>query len=90
MISAMGLLLWPLIDQHMMPNYNRGLTILRFIGKGITGKNSCDIINSNLKISHQEIISMLSLIEENQFDFVKFEGLYLFDNIPGYSSGQGE
>ena len=90
MISAMGLLLWPLIDQHMKGNYNQGLTILRFIGKGITGKNSCDIINSNLKISHQEIISMLSLIEENQFDFVKFEGLYLFDNIPGYSSGQGE
>ena len=86
----MGLLLYPLIDQHMMPNYNRGLTILRFIGKGITGKNSHDIINFDLKISKQDIIEMLNLLNTNNFDFVKYEGLYLFDNIPAFSSGQGE
>ena len=90
MISSMGLLLYPLIDQHMMPNYNRGLTILRFIGKGITGANSHDIINFDLKISKQDIIEMLDLLNKNNFDFVKYEGLYLFDNLPGFSSGQGE
>jgi isocitrate dehydrogenase len=90
MISSMGLLLYPLIDQHMMPNYNRGLTILRFIGKGITGTNSHDIINFDLKISKQDIIEMLDLLNKNNFDFVKYEGLYLFDNLPAFSSGQGE
>ncbi len=90
MINAMGLLLWPLIDQHMMPNYNQGLTILRFIGKGITGKNSSDIINANLAISHQDIIDMLDMLNKNNINFVKYEGLYLFDKKPGFSSGQGE
>lgn len=90
MISAMGLLLWPLIDQHQMPNYNQGLTILRFIGKGITGKNSHDIINPNIKIFNQDIIAMIAVVDQNQLDFVKYEGLYLFDNKPAFSSGQGE
>ncbi|MDX2083513.1 MAG: NADP-dependent isocitrate dehydrogenase [Rickettsiales bacterium] len=90
MISAKGLLLWPLLDQHLMPNYCKGLTVLRFIGKGITGKNSSDIINPNQAISHQDIIEMLSIMSDKKFDFVKYEGLYLFDGLPGYSSGQGE
>ena len=33
---------------------------------------------------------MLGLFNEKQIDFVKYEGLYLFDGKPGYSSGQGE
>lgn len=90
MISAKGLLLWPLIDQHMMPNYSKGLTVLRFIGKGITGKSSNEIIDVNKTISHQNIIEMLSEMNEKKFDFVKYEGLYLFDGKPGYTSGQGE
>jgi isocitrate dehydrogenase len=90
MISAMGLVLWPLIDQHMIGNFNKGLTILRFIGKGITGKNSHDIIDPSKKISHLDIIYMLSMLEKNKFDFVKYEGLYLFDNLVGFTSGQGE
>ncbi len=90
MISAKGLLLWPLSDKHMMPNYSKGLTVLRFIGKGITGKSSNEIIDSSKTISHQDILEMLSLLNDKEIDFVKYEGLYLFDSKVGYTSGQGE
>lgn len=90
MISAKGLLLWPLIDAHMMPNYSQGLTVLRFVGKGITGKSSGEIINPNKTISQKHIIDMLEIMDKEGFDFVKYEGLYLFDGKPAYSSGQGE
>lgn len=89
MISAKGLLLWPHIDKHMQPNFNKGQAILRFMGRGIAGKNSSDII-SNKTISHQDIIDMLGLMMQNNVDFVKYEGLYLFDGKAGYTSGQGE
>jgi len=90
MISAKGLLLWPLSDQHMMPNYSKGLTVLRFIGKGITGKSSNEIIDAGKSITHQDIIEMLGIMNEKKIDFVKYEGLYLFDGKPGFTSGQGE
>jgi isocitrate dehydrogenase len=90
MISAKGLLLWPLIDSYMMPNYPKGLTVLRFIGKGITGKSSNEIIDATKNISHQDILEMLLAFAGKKFDFVKYEGLYLFDGKPGYTSGQGE
>jgi len=90
MISAKGLLMWPLSDQHMMPNYIKGLTVLRFIGKGITGKSSNEIIDSSKTISQQNIIEMLGVLNEKKFDFVKYEGLYLFNGKCGYTSGQGE
>ncbi len=90
MISAKGLLLWPLSDKHMMPNYSKGLTVLRFVGKGITGKSSGEIIDANKSISQLKIIEMLSEMNAQKFDFVKYEGLYLFDGKAGYSSGQGE
>jgi isocitrate dehydrogenase len=90
MISAKGLLLWPLTDQHMMPIYKKGLTVLRFIGKGITGKSSNEILDANKTILHQDIIDMLAILDKKKFDFVKYEGLYLFDGKPGYTSGQGE
>jgi isocitrate dehydrogenase len=90
MISAKGLMLWPLIDKHMMPNYNKGQTILRFMGKGITGKSSNDIIDANKTISHQDIVEMLEILTQKEIDFVKYEGLYLFNGKAGYTSGQGE
>ena len=90
MISAKGLLLWPLSDKHMMPNYTKGITTLRFIGKGITGKSSSEIINADKSISHQDIINMLNVVNEKKFDFVKYEGLYLFNGKCGYTAGQGE
>lgn len=90
MISAKGLLLWPLSDKHMMPNYNKGLTVLRFIGKGITGKSSNEIIDATKSITHQDLIEMLTIMNQKKIDFVKYEGLYLFDGKCGYTSGQGE
>lgn len=90
MISAKGLMLWPLIDKHMMPNYSKGLTVLRFIGKGITGKSSNDIIDATKFITHQDIIDMMAILNQKKIDFVKYEGLYLFDSKPGFTSGQGE
>lgn len=90
MISARGLLLWPHIDLHQMPNYSKGQTVLRFIGKGITGKSSNEIIDETKSIKHQDIIAMLEIFDEKKVDFVKYEGLYLFNGRPGFTSGQGE
>jgi isocitrate dehydrogenase len=92
MISAKGLLLWPHLDKHMMPNYQKGQTILRFIGKGITGKSSHEIINKDKSITHKDLITMLEKFHQKNIDFIKYEGLYLFgpNNEPGYTSGQGE
>ncbi|MBM5782835.1 MAG: NADP-dependent isocitrate dehydrogenase, partial [Pelagibacterales bacterium] len=89
-ISAKGLLLWPLIDKHMMPNYVGGQTILRFVGKGITGKSSNQIIDSNKSISYSDIVGMLNNLITQNIDFIKYEGLYLFDGKAGYTSTQGE
>lgn len=90
MISAKGLLLWPLLDKNMQPNFTKGQVILRFIGKGITGKSSGDIIDAGKNITHLDIVEMLNICIQNKIDFIKYEGLYLFDGKPGYSSGQGE
>ncbi len=90
MITAKGLVLWPQIDKHNQPTYPKGQTILRFIGKGITGKNSNDIIAKDKTVSHQDLIEVLNMFVNHQVDFIKYEGLYLFDGKPGYSSGQGE
>jgi isocitrate dehydrogenase len=90
MISAKGLLLWPLSDKYMLPNYSSDQIVLRFIGKGITGKSSNEIIDLNKTISHQDMLEMLNLLIARDIDFVKYEGLYLFDGKAGYSSGQGE
>lgn len=89
-ISAKGLLLWPHSDKHMEPEYTKGQTILRFIGKGITGKNSKDIINKDKNISHKDITDMMNILIEKNIDFIKYEGLYMFDDEPSYSLGQGE
>ena len=90
MISSKGLLLWPHLDIHAMPNYSKGQTILRFIGKGITGRTSNIIIDKDKTITHFDITEMLNSFIAKNVDFVKYEGLYLFNGIPGYSSGQGE
>ena len=90
MITAKGLVLWPQIDKHNQPTYPKGQTILRFIGKGITGKNSNDIIAAEKFVTHQNLIEVLNMFVSHQVDFIKYEGLYLFNGKPGYSSGQGE
>ncbi len=89
-ISAMGLLLWPHIDQHNMPNYQKGQTILRFVAKGLTGKSSTEITDKSKSVKHSDIIAMLEILSGKEVDFVKYEGLYLFDHKPGYTPVQGE
>ncbi|MFT6106134.1 MAG: isocitrate dehydrogenase [Rickettsiales bacterium] len=89
-ITAKGLVMWPHIDKHSQPEYPKGQTILRFIGKGITGKNSTHIIDKNKIINHKDLIGILNMCIGNEIDFIKYEGLYLFDGKAGYSSGQGE
>ncbi len=89
-ISAKGLLLWPQIDKHNEPNYNPGQTVLRFIKKGVTGKNSVDIKDKNITTNHDEILDMLDICIEHGLDFIKYEGLYTFDGAAGYTPSQGE
>ncbi len=90
MISAKGLLLFPLIDKNMMPNYDGDLTTLRFVGKGICGKSSSEILNPNIKIEHKDITNLLNYLIDKNIDFVKYEGLYLFNDKVAFTSGQGE
>jgi len=90
MISAKGLLLFPLIDKNMMANYDGDLTTLRFVGKGICGKSSNEILNPNIKIEHKDITELLNYLIDKNIDFVKYEGLYLFNDKVAFTSGQGE
>ncbi len=89
-ISCKGLLLWPLIDKHMMPQSTSGLITLRLIAKGVCGKYSNQIINTKKNILKQDILDMMKYFIENNLDFVKYEGLYHFAGIAGYSASQGE
>jgi isocitrate dehydrogenase len=89
-ISSMGMKLWPFLDDHNIPVFNKGLVVLRFIGKNITKKNSKDIINKNLSVSKKDLIEMFNYMNDQDFDFVKYEGLYTFDSIAEYTASQGE
>ncbi len=89
-ISAKGLLLWPLIDEHMMPNNLTGLIVLRVMAKGVCGKASNQIIDTKKSVTRQDILTMIKYLSDNNLDFVKFEGLYHFNGESGYSATQGE
>ena len=41
-------------------------------------------------IKHEQIIDILSKINQAGFDFIKTEHLYTFDGVKGYTLGQGE
>ena len=82
--------MWPIIDKQDQNIYPKGQTILRFIGKGITGKSSNQIINIDKIIEHNDIIEMLKIFSDKKVDFIKYEGLYTFGGKAGYSSAQGE
>lgn len=43
----------------------------------------------NASATHQEILATLKHLLEAGFDVIKTENLYLFDDVPGYSSAQG-
>ncbi len=89
-ITAKGLIMWPIIDKQDQNIYPKGQTILRFIGKGIVGKTSNQIINTKKTIEHDDIINMLQVFSDKKVDFIKYEGLYTFGGKAGYSSAQGE
>lgn len=89
-ITAKGLIMWPVIDKQDQNIYPKGQTILRFIGKGITGKASTEIIDKRKNIEHNDIINMLQIFSNKRVDFIKYEGLYSFSGKAGYSSAQGE
>jgi isocitrate dehydrogenase len=89
-ITAKGLIMWPVIDKQDKNTYPKGQTILRFIGKGIAGKASNQIIDINKSIKHNDIIFMLQIFADKNIDFIKYEGLYSFNGKAGYSSAQGE
>ena len=89
-ISQKGLLLWPLIDAHMAPNFQQNPVTLRFIGKNIVGKSSTQVTNPEKSVSHGDIINMLQILNEKSFDFIKYEGLYQFNGQAGYTAIQGE
>ncbi|PWT96002.1 MAG: NADP-dependent isocitrate dehydrogenase, partial [Blastocatellia bacterium] len=44
----------------------------------------------NSKVSHQQLISLLSRVADSGFDFIKTENLYNFDGERGFSLDQGE
>lgn len=41
-------------------------------------------------ITHQQLIGLLQRVTDGGFDFIKTEGLYTFDGVPGFSLGQGQ
>jgi len=42
------------------------------------------------KVTHADVVSLLSRLAEAGLDFIKTEHLYTFDGQPGYSLGQGQ
>lgn len=89
-ISQKGLLLWPLIDAHTAPNFQKNPVTLRLIGKNICGKTTTDITNQDKSVSHFDIIDILKIFSEQSYDFIKYEGLYHFNGQAGYTAIQGE
>lgn len=87
-ISAKGLALWP--TESVLSQISSDFLMLRFMGKGITGDSSTNIINTSLSVSNLDILHLLQQLLEKDIDFVKTENLYSFNDIACFSSGQGE
>lgn len=78
-ITARGLKIWP--NSMIDAPYARHCSC-RF-------QSSTDV--KNLKpITHQEIIQLLEKMDEQGFDVIKTENLYLFDKKLGFSLAQGQ
>jgi isocitrate dehydrogenase len=41
-------------------------------------------------VTHAQVISLLNRIASGGYDFIKTEGLYMFDGERGFSLDQGE
>lgn len=91
MFSCRGVVLWPYADKSMIPEYYAGQGDLRvrIIGKGIMGQNSQEIASAD-SVTIKDILELLSEINARKIVFSKYEGLFLFNGKPGFSSGQGE
>jgi isocitrate dehydrogenase len=50
----------------------------------------CRFMGHEDSISHQDVIHLLQSVNESGYDFIKTEHLYNFDDVRGYSLGQGE
>ena len=87
-ISAKGLALWP--SDYVASHISSDFLMLRFMGQGITGATSTQIIDTNLAVSNSDILQLLHFLIEKNIDFVKTENLYSFNNIACFSSGQVE
>jgi isocitrate dehydrogenase len=46
--------------------------------------------NDGGEITHQQVINLLTRVNNAGFDFIKTEHLYFFDGKPGFSLGQGQ
>ena len=42
------------------------------------------------QVQHQDIVQLLDRMQQNTIDFIKTEGLYTFDGVPGFSLVQGD
>lgn len=77
MISVKGLKAWP--DDNKNLKINSDEWNLRFISKA-----------SDKVATHQQIVKLLNHLAEANFDFVRSNNLYLFDDKLGFSLAQGE
>ena len=75
-ISVKGLKLWPGSDDANLASDEWNL---RFVSK-----------NDDKVATHAEIITLLEIINNLGFDFVRVNNLYVFDNKIGFSLAQGE
>jgi isocitrate dehydrogenase len=73
--SVKGLKIWPNPEfQPDILDYVR----CRFVGKG-----------ENKNVDYKNVISLLSLLEENEFEVIKTENLFVYDDEMGFSAIQG-
>jgi isocitrate dehydrogenase len=47
-------------------------------------------LNPEKGITNQDVLKLLTRVEETGFDTIKTENLYEFDGVPGFSKGQGQ
>ena len=48
------------------------------------------VMREGAQVSHTQVVSLLSRVSGQGYDFIKTEGLYTFDGQRGFSLDQGE
>jgi isocitrate dehydrogenase len=72
MITNRGVKVWPGTTEAFLSDHWR----CRFVALSPTGN-----------VSHNQLIRLLSRINEAGYDFIKIENLYTFDGQPGFGIG---